>query len=113
MAAYQAGVATAKKGAVESFAPHFFNNMVLSLEIHFVHRTRGKEGKDGNALNEVRMLANSLMNNGGVLAADKTIKYDAAKSVLGYNIGDEIKVDETGFTRLATAFFAEIEKKFL
>ncbi len=40
------------------------------------------EKKDGNPLNEVKMLSNSIMNNGSVMCADKTIKYDPAKAVL-------------------------------
>ena len=39
------------------------------------------EGKDGNPLNEVRILCNSMMNNNNKMCADKTIKFDSAKSV--------------------------------
>jgi hypothetical protein len=35
-----------------------------------MHRARAVEKKDGNALNEVRILCNSLMKNGGAMAAD-------------------------------------------
>ena len=47
---------------------------------------------NGNPLNEVRMLSASLMNNRGNMAVDKTIKFDAANSVLKYKIGDKIKL---------------------
>jgi hypothetical protein len=118
VSAYRALVAAAKphaatKAAIEAFEPHIFNNMVLVLEIHFVHRARGKEGKIGNPLNEVRMLSNSIMSNGGVMCADKTIKYDPAKSVLKLRIGDEVKLNEEGFVLLSAAFFAEIKSKYL
>ncbi len=87
--------------------------MVLSLDSHFTHRARALEGKDGNPLNEVRVLCNSLVQNGGVLAADKTIRLKPAASVLGYEVGDEIRLTEAAFVRLAEAFFAEIESKYL
>lgn len=70
------------------------------------------EGKDGNPLNEVRVLCNSLLNNGGLMASDKQIKLDPAKSILKYQVGDEIKLSEADFALLAKAFFAEIESKY-
>ena len=68
--------------AVEAFEPRYFNNLTLVLDAYFMHRTRALEGKDGNPLNEVRMLCSSLLTNDGVLAADKTIKYNPETSVL-------------------------------
>lgn len=99
--------------AIEAFEPHFCNTMVLALDSYFVHRLRAMEMKDGNPLNEVRMLYNSMMNNNNMVCADKTIKYDPAKSVLKYQLGDEIKVKEADFICLSSAFFAEIEGKYL
>lgn len=99
--------------AVDSFEPLFFNNLILVLENCFVHRTRGIEGKDGNPLNEVRMLCNSILQNQAVLSADKTIKYSPVKSVLKLQIGDEIRLTEADFRLLFQAFFAEIEAKFM
>ena len=118
VSAYQALCAAAAgksplKAAIEVLEPHFFTNMVLTLECYFVHRARGKEGKDGNPLNEVRMLCNSIMNHDAVMSTDKTIKYDPAKSVLKHKIGEEVKVNEKGFMLLSAAFFAEIENKYL
>ncbi len=97
----------------QAFDTNLFANMVLVLEGMFVHRTRGIEKKDGNPLNEVRMIANAIMLNDGVLAADSTIKYQPDKSVLKYKIGDELKLDEAAFVALSGAYFAEIEKKFV
>ncbi|HMG99653.1 MAG TPA: hypothetical protein VK546_12075 [Gaiellales bacterium] len=99
------------ESAITSFDSVFYNNMVLSLDSYFTHRLRTKEGKDGNPLNEVRVLSASLLN-GGALVADKTIKLDPAKSLLGYAVGDEIKVGEEGFTRLAKAYFAAVERAY-
>ena len=102
-------------GLVKELAPfshEYFNNMVIVLDAHFVHRLRGVEGKDGNPLNEVRMLANSFMANDTVLTADKTIKYDPAKAVLGLPVGEPVRLTEVQFVELAEAFFAELERKF-
>jgi hypothetical protein len=99
--------------AIEAFEPHFFNNMVLALDNYFVHRARAIEKKDGNPLNEVRLLCNSMMNNNNRMCADKTIKFDPAKSVLKYRVGDEIKLNEADFIHLSSAFFAEIESKYV
>lgn len=122
ISAYQDLVAAAKDldrtdetplgAAIATFEPLFFNNMVLVLDNSFLHRSRNMEGKDGNPLNEVRVLCNSLLNNGGVLAADKQIKLDPAKSILKYQVGDEIKLSEADFVLLAKAFFAEIESRY-
>lgn len=78
----------------------------------FVHRTRALEKKDGNPLNEVRMICNSLLQNQGMLAADNAIKLDPSKSVLGLHVGDEIRMNAADFQRLSDAFFDEIEAKF-
>jgi hypothetical protein len=98
--------------AVSAFEPHFFKNLVLALDNYFVHRARALEKKDGNPLSEVRLLCNSIMNNNNKMVGDKTIKYDPAKSVLKYQLGDEIKLDITAFNKLSTAFFSEIESKY-
>src|SRR5215212_7133678 len=110
----QAGAeAAALDAAFAAFEPVFYNNMVLTLDSYFTHRARTLEGKDGNPLNEVRVLCTSLVQNDGALVADKTIKLKAATSVLGYEVGDDINVSEADFVRLSEAFFAEIESKFV
>ena len=58
-----------------AFEPLFFGNLTLALDACFVHRTRAIEGKDGNPLNEVRMICTSILRSDGVLCADKTVKY--------------------------------------
>jgi hypothetical protein len=119
VAAYRAVAAAGKKAkaapltkALAGFEPEFFNNMVIVLDGLFMHRLRTMEGKDGNPLNEVRVLCTSMMDNDGRLAADKQITLKPESSVLGYDLGDQIRVDEAGFVRLADGFFAEIEKKY-
>jgi hypothetical protein len=99
--------------AAAKFGPPFFNNLVLALDRMFVHRTRAREGKDGNPLNEVRMLCDGILEHGGVLRENKTIKYDPAKAVLKLPLGSAIAVTAEGFAKLQQAYFAEIAAKFM
>ncbi|MEZ4455189.1 MAG: hypothetical protein R2882_01375 [Gemmatimonadales bacterium] len=85
---------------------------MVVVDASFVHRLRGVEGKDGNPLNEVRMLAAAILANDGVMAEDRTIKYQAGKSVSGIAVGDRIRLDPAMVERLAAAFFKEIEARF-
>jgi hypothetical protein len=103
-------LAKAANGQLDRFEPVFFNNMVLTLELQFVHRLRKAEGKDGNALNEVRLLASSLIENGGAMLADKQIAFKDG-SLLGYEPGDQIKLSEADFRKLSAAFYEEIEAR--
>jgi hypothetical protein len=87
--------------------------MVLVLDRQFVHGLRMVTGKDGNALNEVEMPWDSLMNNDGILRGSNVIKLIPDQSVLKLSIGDPIRITEEEFERLSAAFFAEIESKFV
>ena len=109
LAAY-AKLADAADGRLDGFEPVFFNNMVLTLELQFVHRLRKAEGKDGNALNEVRLLASSLIENDGVMLADTQITFKDG-SLLGYEPGDQINLSEADFRKLSDAFYKEIEAR--
>lgn len=117
LAAY-AALAAAVKGnakaeaALAAFAPGYFNSMLLALDHHFMHRMRGAEGKDGNPLNEVRMLSDSLMEHDGVLRENKTIKYKSEKAVAGVAVGQTIALDAGTFERLAKAYVEELGKRF-
>jgi hypothetical protein len=120
VSAFETVVTTAKAlhdasldAAIESFEPFFYNNMVVVLEGYFVHRQRAIEKKDGNPLNEVRVLCTAIMQSGSTLAPDTTITLNPAKSVLKLEIGDDIRLSGDDFARLSKAFFAELERKFL
>jgi hypothetical protein len=78
-----------------------------------VHRLRVVSGKDGNPLNEVELLADSLMSNDGILRGNNVIKYDPGTSVLKLSPGDRIRLTAPQFERLASAFFSDITSKFL
>src|SRR5881296_3909010 len=110
------------KAPSREFEGRFFNDQVLLLDYMFVHRLSGIEGKDGNPLNEVRVLCNSILFNQGKLQVDKRpgwpnsavsgMKLPPEKSVLKLKAGDEVRLSEADFERLSKAFFAELEKKF-
>ena len=117
VAAYEALAAAARSGAngrpaIDAFEPLFFNNMVLVLDALFVHRLRNKEGKDGNAVNEVRVLSASLTGNDGVLAVPKSIKLDPERTILHHAPGDAIALDADAFQRLAEGYFEGIEERY-
>ncbi len=116
--AFQAFAAAGAKDAAISatlaaFEPMYFNGLLLVLHGYFVDRARSLEKKDGNALNEVRMLATALMENDGVLEEDPTIRYAAKNAVLQLDFGQRIALDKASFTRLAQAFLKEIEARYL
>ena len=90
----------------------------------FVHRFSGIEGRDGNPLNEVRILCNSILLNKGKLQVDKSTSSRGGrtppspdsichrKGLLKLQVGDEVRLTEADFVRLSKGFFAEIEKKY-
>ena len=94
------------------FEAGYVRQLLLALDGYFIHRGRGQEGKDGNPLNEVRMLCTGIMENKGRMSVDKTIRYKPELSVLKFQLGDEIRLNADDFARLSAAFFDEIEKKF-
>jgi hypothetical protein len=98
---------------LDEFETVLFNNMVLVLDRYFVHRIRPVAGKDNNALNEVELIADALMNNDGVFRGNNVIKYVPESSVLKLRAGDAIKLDADDFERLADAFFDELKRRFL
>jgi hypothetical protein len=99
--------------ALHAFEPLLFNNMTLVLDRYFVHRLRGSTGKDGNPLNEVELLADSLINNAGQLRGNNVIKYTPEDSVLKLELGEPIDVSAEQFERLSDAFLAELDAKFV
>src|SRR5437773_4487203 len=110
------------KTASREFEARFFNDQVLLLDYMFVHRLTGTEGKDGNPLNEVRVLCNSILLNRGKLQVDRLpgwpnsavsgLKLPPEKSLLKLQVGDEVRLTEPDFVRLSKACFAEIVKTY-
>ncbi len=99
--------------AMAQLETRFFNSMVVVLDRYFVYRLRMVTGKDANPLNEVEMLADSLMNNDGVLQVGNVIKWTPDQTVLKLKVGDTIELTATDFDLLSAAFFADLRSKFL
>ena len=91
--------------ALAAFEPAFFNNLLVALDARF----RGHaSGAAGGARGEVRLLADSLLSHGGVLA-DAAARHDAEASVLRLDIGERIALNADDFEALCNAFLAEVE----
>jgi hypothetical protein len=99
--------------ALAAFDPLFFDNMTLVLDRYFVHRLRAVTGKDGNPLNEVEMICDSLISNDGVMLASDVINLIPDQSIVQLQVGDPIELNLADFERLSGAFFADLERKFL
>lgn len=111
--AYRRVEAAVGNDALADFEAPFFNSMVLALDRWFVHRVRAVSGKDGNPLNEVELIVDSVMTGGGVLRGNNVIRYVPGESVLGLEIGDRIGLTREQFERLSEAFLNEIEQRFV
>jgi hypothetical protein len=100
------------------FERGYVHQLLLALDSYFTHRGRGQEGKDGNPLNELRMITDSLQGNDArgpivpLLASNSTIKYKPESSVLGLAVGDPLDLSVAEYEKLAVAFLDELEKRF-
>lgn len=89
----------------------YFNGMLLALDRRYVHRVRAVTGKETNPLTEVELLAESIMSRDGKLRIGGVIKYDTARSVLGFDAGQRVALTAAQFERLAVAFLLALEEK--
>jgi hypothetical protein len=92
--------------ALAAFEPAFFNNLLVALDARFASRAH-QVGPSA----EVRVLAASLMRNGGVLAARGGVPYDADASVLRIDVGERIALNADDFEALCAAFLAELDSR--
>jgi hypothetical protein len=124
VAAYDAEHAGMNVEASSRLETAYFNNMLLVLDYLFVHRLAAIDGKDGNPLNELRVLCDSILSNDGVMTAgavskasqmrfNKSIKLSPDRSVLKHKEGDQIALCEKDFVQLSNAVFGEIESRYL
>ena len=94
-----------------SFAQRLAGHLVIVMDACFTYRARDVVGKDGNPLNEVRVLAQSWMY-GTTVVEDSTVKWDTEKMVLGLSKGDDIVLTMGHVDHLQRAFFAELTEKY-
>ena len=97
----------------DEFEAVYFNNMAIVLDRYFVHRIRMVTGKDGNPINELELIVDSLMSSAGTFRDNNVIKYVPESSVLKLKVGDPIKLSLDDFERLTDAFFDELKRRFL
>lgn len=112
LASYLNLVDGATPEARAAFEEQFWGNLVLVLELMFVHRQRAKEGRDGNPMNEVRFIAASIVEHDGVFTVDRSTRLKSSTSVLGFEPGERIVLDADRFARLSAAYFAAVESAF-
>jgi hypothetical protein len=89
-----------------------WNQLMVALDRWFSLRNPKVEGRDGNPINEVRAIAESVTEHGSVMTVPRGIKLAPESSVLGFEEAEEISLDGDAFERLFDAFLAEVEEKF-
>lgn len=94
-----------------SFASRLAGHLVIVMDACFVNRLRATEGKDGNALNEVRLLAQSLMY-GDTVVDDSTVTWHKDAMVLGLTKGDDLELGISDVDKLQQAFFGQMLDKY-
>ncbi len=99
--------------ALEALEPVLFTGLTVALDRYFVHRIRAVSGKDGNPLNEVELIVESVLEGGGVLRGSTVITLRPERSVLGLAPGDRIRLTADAFERLCEAFLAELATRFV
>lgn len=109
-----ASVATTPDAAatIAAWSPVYFGSLVVGLDHAFVHRRRDAAQRDGDVLDEVRVLASSIAEHGGVLTVEDDTPYDPERSVTGARPGALINLGDVDFERLAEAYLAAIEARY-
>jgi hypothetical protein len=97
---------------VGEFERKYCRALLLALDNCFATRSRSMEGRDGNPLNEVRILCKSIIINRGKLMADAHINLSPGTSVLGLAVGDDVDLNARDFARISSAFFDSIERTY-
>jgi hypothetical protein len=96
------------EGALASLEYEYFNNMLIVLEGYFGERSRALVGR-GGAVDEVRAVVRSLMEDGGTFVPDPRSPLDPTRTVLRLAPGDPIRLTLQQYMRLADAFFRQVE----
>ena len=90
-----------------------FSQAVVALDAWFVHRARELEGEDCTPTNEVRVLADSVMANDGVLRVEGPIRWVPERTVLGLAVGDEVVLTADTYERLVAAYLGAVSDTFV
>ena len=90
-----------------------FGQAVVALDAWFAHRSHQIEGSDGNPMNEVRALADSMIANDGVLRVPDHVRWEAGRTVLHLAVGDEVVVTADTYERLVSAYLAAVAERFV
>ncbi|HET6968066.1 MAG TPA: hypothetical protein VFI44_07305, partial [Ornithinibacter sp.] len=90
-----------------------FSQAVVALDAWFVHRVPEMEGEDGNPMNEVRVLADSLIANDGVVRVRGPIRWEPERTVLRLAVGDDVVVTADTYERLVAAYLGAISDTFV
>lgn len=86
-----------------------FVQALVALDAWFGRRPTGTTGRPGDPVHEVRVIADSVIRNGGTLRVDPDDTWNPAQSVLGLVVGDEVELTADGFERLAAAYLTAVE----
>lgn len=89
-----------------------FTQAVVVLHAWFADRRRDLERAVGSPLTEVRVLADSVVRNGGTLRVEGSAGWTPERTVLGLALGDEVEVTADGYEQLAAAYLAAIEATY-
>lgn len=93
---------------LESLEADYFNNLVIVLDAYLADSRRDSPGP---VAREVEALSDSLIHGEGELLPEPAARIDEGRSILGLKAGDSIRLTAQNFSRLADAYFAEIERR--
>ncbi len=97
---------------LESLEADYFNNLVIVIDAYFAGRRAGTR-EPGPVAAEVAALRTSLVEGEGELLPEAAATLDESHTVLGLKVGDSIRLTAQTFSRLADAYFAEIERRLI
>lgn len=102
-----------RQAAPAALAPSYLAALVVVVEYAFVDRTPDLEGADGNPLNDVRAIADSVIRADGVMTVSPALARRPETSVLGLAAGDPIARSEADCPHFADAFFTQLEATYV
>jgi hypothetical protein len=88
-----------------------FTQAAVVLHSWFAQGHPDPDGSETGALREVRVIAESVTRNGGVLRVDDPAGWVPERTVLRLPVGAEVEVTANGFERLAAAYLAALETR--